>query len=109
MTAGAENKVGFDPESEIFVDGNKKIPNFDFAQKSIVKGDGTSASIAAASILAKVTRDNILDELDKKYPEYNFKKHKGYGTKEHIEALKKYGKCEIHRNSFIGNFVGKNG
>ena len=79
-----------------------------FNTESIIKGDAKSYNIAAASILAKVTRDRLMLELDKKYPEYNFKKHKGYGTKEHIENLKKYGKCEIHRNSFIKNFVGEN-
>ena len=71
----------------------------------IIKGDAKSYSIAAASILAKVYRDRLMEEYDKKYPEYNFKKHKGYGTKEHIDALKKYGKCEIHRDTFIKNFV----
>lgn len=76
--------------------------------ESIIKGDAKSYNIAAASILAKVTRDKLMVELDKKYPEYNFKKHKGYGTKEHVENLKKYGKCEIHRNSFIKHFVGEN-
>ena len=76
---------------------------------SVIKGDAISYNVAAASILAKVTRDRLMIDLDEKYPEYNFRKHKGYGTKEHIEALKKYGKCDIHRNSFIGNFVGKNG
>lgn len=73
--------------------------------KSIIKGDALSYSIACASILAKVSRDNLMLELDKKYPEYNFKKHKGYGTKEHIENLKKYGASKIHRKSFIGHFV----
>lgn len=76
--------------------------------ESIIKGDAKSYNIAAASILAKVTRDKLMLELDKKYPEYNFKKHKGYGTKEHVENLKKFGKCEIHRNSFIKHFVGEN-
>ena len=76
--------------------------------ESIIKGDAKSYNIAAASILAKVTRDKLMVELDKKYPEYNIKKHKGYGTKEHIENLKKFGKCEIHRNSFIKHFVGEN-
>lgn len=75
--------------------------------ESIIKGDAKSYNIAAASILAKVTRDRLMVELDKIYPEYNFKKHKGYGTKEHIENLKKYGKCPIHRKSFIKNFVGE--
>lgn len=71
----------------------------------IVKGDAKSYSIACASILAKVSRDRLMIELDKKYPEYDFKTHKGYGTKKHIELLKKFGKCEIHRNTFIKNFV----
>lgn len=72
---------------------------------SIIKGDQLSYSIACASILAKVTRDRLMLEIDKQYPEYQFAKHKGYGTKAHIEALKKYGKCPRHRNTFIGNFV----
>ncbi len=72
---------------------------------SIIHGDALSYNIACASILAKVTRDRLMCKLDEQYPEYNFKKHKGYGTKEHIEALKKYGKCEIHRDTFIKNFV----
>lgn len=73
---------------------------------SIIKGDSLSYNIASASILAKVTRDRLMCELDKIYPQYNFKKHKGYGTKEHIENLKKYGKCSIHRDTFIKHFVG---
>ena len=75
--------------------------------ESIIKGDAKSYNIACASILAKVSRDRLMLELDEIYPEYGFKKHKGYGTKAHIEALKQYGKCEIHRDSFIKNFVGK--
>ena len=71
----------------------------------IIKGDATSYSIAAASIIAKVTRDREMTEADKLWPEYGFARNKGYGTKEHIEALKKYGPCPIHRRSFIGNFV----
>lgn len=74
--------------------------DIDIPYLSIIKGDAKSASIAASSILAKVTRDRIMVELDKKYPEYNFKKHKGYVTKEHLEAIKKYGVCEVHRKSF---------
>ncbi len=82
---------------------------FDTPQKieSIIKGDSKSYNIAAASILAKVHRDRLMIELDKKYPQYGFAGHKGYGTKAHIEALKKYGKCEIHRDSFITHFVEK--
>ena len=63
-------------------------------------------SVAAASVLAKVTRDRLMLEYDKKYPEYNFKKHKGYGTKEHTELIKQYGPCEIHRPSFLKNILG---
>ena len=71
----------------------------------IIKGDATSYCIAAASIIAKVTRDRQMTEADKLWPEYGFARNKGYGTKEHIEALKKYGPCPIHRRSFIRNFV----
>ena len=71
---------------------------------SIIKGDYLSYSIGCASILAKVTRDRLMREYSIKYPNYHFDKHKGYGTKEHIELLKKFGKCEIHRDSFIKNF-----
>lgn len=73
----------------------------------IIHGDALSYNIACASILAKVSRDRFMVEMDKEYPEYNFKKHKGYGTSEHIQNLKKFGKCPIHRNSFIKNFVEK--
>ena len=70
----------------------------------IIKGDATSYAIAAASIVAKVTRDRQMIELDKEYPEYGFARNKGYGTAEHIEALKKFGPCPAHRRSFIRNF-----
>ena len=73
--------------------------------ESIIKGDALSYSIACASILAKVSRDRLMMELDSLYPEYGFAKHKGYGTKLHIDNLKRYGKCSCHRESFIGNFV----
>lgn len=72
---------------------------------SIVHGDALSYSIAAASIVAKVTRDRMMEEFDKSYPQYGFAKHKGYGTAAHIAALKQYGPCPIHRRSFIGHFV----
>lgn len=71
----------------------------------IIKGDASSYSIAAASIVAKVTRDRQMEELDKLFPKYGFARNKGYGTREHIEALKKFGPCPIHRRSFIGHFV----
>ncbi len=83
------------------------IPGIDksIKQVPIIKGDAKSVSIAAASIVAKVTRDRLMVEYDKEYPEYKFAKNKGYGTKDHIDALIKIGKCPIHRDSFIKNFV----
>ncbi len=72
---------------------------------TLVGGDGKSANVAAASILAKVSRDRYMLEMDKKYPMYGFAKHKGYGTKLHIEALKEYGACEIHRSLFVKKFI----
>ena len=84
----------------VMVDGNQLLPNFTREQMSIAQGDKISKSIAAASIVAKVVRDKIISGYDKDYPEYGFAKHKGYGTKEHMEALKKYGATEIHRKSF---------
>ena len=77
----------------------------DYKQISIIKGDAKSVSIAAASIIAKVTRDRVMKEMAIKYPEYAFDSNKGYGTAAHIAALKQFGPCEIHRRSFIGNFV----
>ena len=72
---------------------------------SIIKGDLKSITISAASVIAKVTRDRMMEEYDSIYPEYHFASNKGYGSAEHIAALKKYGPCPIHRRSFIGNFV----
>lgn len=84
---------------EVLIDA-VPLENLPMASQSIIKGDAKSASIAAASIIAKVTRDRLMDEYDKIYPEYGFAQHKGYGTAQHIEALKKYGPCPIHRRSF---------
>ncbi len=84
----------------ILVDGNKQIPSLSMEQKAIVSGDKLVKSIAAASIIAKVTRDRMICEMGKLYPEYGLAKHKGYGTKLHMEALKKYGPCPIHRRTF---------
>ena len=81
------------------------IPELSFRQIPIVKGDAKSLSIAAASVLAKVTRDRMMEEYDRLYPEYGFAKHKGYGTAQHIAALKEHGPCPIHRRTFIGHFV----
>ncbi len=82
-----------------------KIPGVDCPQEPIVKGDAKSISIAAASIVAKVTRDRMMTEYDKIYPEYDFAANKGYGTAKHIEALQKIGPTPIHRKSFIGNYI----
>lgn len=87
-------------EKIVLVDGDKVIPNFSAKQKAFINGDKSVKSISAASIIAKVTRDRIMRKYDEKYPQYQFGKHKGYGTKLHMEKLKKYGPCEIHRKSF---------
>jgi ribonuclease HII len=88
----------------VLIDGNQKI-DIDIPSQTLVSGDSKSASIAAASIIAKVTRDRMMLEFDKEFLEYSFSKHKGYGTKVHIEAIKKYGLCSIHRPSFCKHFV----
>jgi len=84
----------------IILDGGFRIPKLKTPQSAIIKGDATVWSIAAASIIAKVSRDWMMKEIDKQYPEYLFAKHKGYGTKDHLESLKKYGPCPVHRFSF---------
>ena len=81
------------------------IPGVETPQESIIKGDAKSVSIAAASIVAKVTRDNFMVDMDKVYPGYGFAENKGYGSAKHIAALKELGPCEIHRRTFIGNFL----
>ncbi len=88
------------PADYAMIDGNK-IPSLDIPAKYIIKGDANSMSIAAASILAKVSRDRLCAEYDKDYPQYGFAKHKGYGTKLHREMILKYGPCKIHRMSFL--------
>ncbi len=80
-----------------------KIPDISTPQNAIIKGDGLSVSIAAASIIAKVTRDKIMNNLDREFPQYGFSRHKGYGTSEHIKALKEYGPSHHHRRTFIKN------
>lgn len=89
----------------ILVDALQGIDTCNIPYVSMVKGDAKCYSISAASILAKVTRDRIMREWDEVYPQYGFAKHKGYGTKSHIEALKEYGPCPIHRKTFITHFV----
>lgn len=88
------------------IDGNR-AKDFGIPLKTVVKGDSLSASIAAASVLAKVARDDIMLEMAKEYPEYGFEVHKGYGTKQHYEALRQHGHCSIHRMSFLKKFYGE--
>ena len=95
--AEAIKKLKIKPE---YVLSDAMPMNIDVPVKPIIKGDALSESIAAASIIAKVSRDRYMDEMDKLYPEYGFKKHKGYPTKDHIEAIKKYGITDIHRKTF---------
>ena len=96
-----------DPKPELaLIDGNR-AKDFGLPVRTVVKGDSLSASIAAASILAKVTRDRLMEEQDGKYPEYGFAVHKGYGTKRHYAALQEYGASPIHRRSFLKKFYGE--
>ena len=93
------------PAPQLLLNDAVIIPGIDLPQVKIIKGDAKSASIGAASIMAKVTRDRMMLEYDKEYPEFKFAKNKGYGTKDHIEALLKYGPTPIHRRTFIRNYV----
>ncbi len=95
----AVESLGIKPDI-VFVDGNR-LPKLEVPAEYVIKGDATSASIAAASILAKVSRDRFMYEMDKKYPEYCFEKHKGYPTKLHYEKIREFGPSEIHRLSFL--------
>ncbi|MCI8949988.1 MAG: ribonuclease HII [Lachnospiraceae bacterium] len=90
---------------DVLLNDAVEIPGLSMKQVKIIHGDAKSLSIAAASVLAKVTRDHMMMEYDVIYPEYGFAKHKGYGTKAHIQALKDHGPCPIHRKTFIGKFV----
>lgn len=101
----AVSKLSPQPDLAL-VDGNRE-PVLSMPCETIVGGDGKCASIAAASILAKVTRDRLMEELDRQYPEYGFAVHKGYGTRRHYEALRQYGPCPIHRRSFLKKFYAR--
>ncbi len=100
----AINNMNVKPD--ILLNDAVTIKGVNIKQVPIIKGDAKSISIAAASIIAKVTRDKMMEAYDTLYPQYGFAKNKGYGSKTHIEAIKEFGPCPIHRNSFIGNFVG---
>ena len=93
------------PQPDLLLNDAVTIPQVSIKQVPIIKGDSKSISIGAASIVAKVTRDRLMQKYDSVFPEYGFASNKGYGTKEHIDALKKYGACPIHRKSFITHFI----
>ena len=97
---GNSNSMIHDSKFIILVDGNKEIPNLSMEQYAVIGGDKIVKSISAASIVAKVTRDRMMEVFHRQYPNYGLDKHKGYGTKVHMEALLKYGPCPIHRKSF---------
>ena len=98
---------GLDVKPDIaLIDGNQK-PGLDIFERTLVKGDAKSPSIAAASILAKVSRDRYMLEMDKQYPEYEFSRHKGYGTKLHYEKLAEHGISPVHRRSFLKKITGE--
>lgn len=99
----AVDKLTVKPDIAL-IDGNKK-PGLDIAEREIIKGDAKSASIAAASILAKVSRDRYMLDMAEKYPQYQFEKHKGYGTKLHYEMLSEHGVSPIHRKTFLRKFL----
>ena len=101
----ALDQLSVKPEIAL-IDGNRET-DFGLPVKTVVKGDSLSANIAAASVLAKGTRDNIMVELAETYPEYGFEIHKGYGTKAHYEALRQYGPCPIHRKTFLKKLYGE--
>ena len=102
---GAVNGLSVTPDY-VIIDGNR-IAGMTIPHETVVKGDAKSISIAAASILAKVSRDRFITEMAEKYPEYGFEQHKGYGTKAHTEAILKYGPCEIHRRTFLKKLLGE--
>lgn len=101
--AGAVGRLRFKPDY-VLIDGNQS-KGMAYPHECVVKGDAQVACIAAASILAKVSRDRFLRECDSRYPEYGFAKHKGYGTKAHIQAIREFGLCPIHRKTFCTKFV----
>lgn len=99
-------KKQLDPQQAyVYIDGRDIIPDMSVDQKAVIGGDAIVFSIAAASIIAKVTRDRIMDTYTKKYPQYQFEKHKGYGTKLHYAAIAEHGPCPIHRKSFLKSVI----
>lgn len=109
MKRACENVIKKIGEENVFVivDGNKTIPDFDYPQQALVKGDGKSATVAAASILAKVGRDRFMTELAKKFPQYQWEQNKGYLTPDHLESVDRYGICEHHRAKYFEKHFAK--
>ncbi|MCI8764568.1 MAG: ribonuclease HII [Lachnospiraceae bacterium] len=99
--------TGLEVTPDLLLNDAVEIPDVQIPQVKIIKGDAKSVSIAAASILAKVTRDHLMIEYDQKYPDYGFARHKGYGTGVHIEAIRDYGPCPLHRKTIIRKFTGR--
>ena len=99
--------AGLEVTPSLLLNDAVEIPDVQIPQVKIIKGDAKSVSIAAASILAKVTRDHLMIEYDRQYPNYGFARHKGYGTGAHIEAIRDYGPCPLHRKTFIRKFTGR--
>lgn len=99
--------AGLEVTPSLLLNDAVEIPDVQIPQVKIIKGDAKSVSIAAASILAKVTRDHLMIEYDRQYPNYGFARHKGYGTGAHIEAIRDYGPCLLHRKTFIRKFTGR--
>lgn len=93
------------PPDHVLVDGNAFYPNYRFSYTTVIKGDDTYTAISAAACLAKVYRDELMTQLDAKYPEYDWKNNKGYGTKKHVDGIEKYGITPYHRRSFVKNFI----
>lgn len=105
MLAERASALAAKSEACVIVDGNKTVPSIHAPQTAVVKGDAKCPAISAASILAKVTRDRLMEDYDRAHPEYGMAKHKGYGTKEHIEAIRRYGITDIYRKSFLKNIL----
>ena len=101
----AVDGLGIEPDMAL-VDGNR-LPELSCPAQCVIKGDATSASIAAASVLAKVARDRYMRELDQAYPQYQFSQHKGYGTKLHCDMLRQYGPSPVHRRTFLKKILGE--
>lgn len=98
-------KDGVAPEDKVYLDGSLKAPRTYYKQKTIIGGDGKIFAISLASVIAKVARDEIMEEYGLQHPQYGFEQHKGYGTKEHIKMIKEHGICDLHRKSYLTKYI----